>query len=52
MDELEPKVINGLIKDTVDGYTDQDKRQVRLKEQALHKLSLAYIAERWQEIIE
>jgi len=50
LDALEPKVITNLITDAVNGYTDQDKRQVRLEEQTLHKQRLAYIAEHWKEI--
>ena len=47
LDALPPKVIHTLIKDTVDEYTDKEKRQVRLDEQVEHKKRLAYVSEHW-----
>ncbi len=49
LDALEPKVITGLIEDAIGGYTDHDKRQVRLDEQESHKQRLTYIVEHWGE---
>jgi len=48
LDALDPKVITGLIEDDVGKYTDRDKRQTRLDEQASHKQRLSYIVEHWE----
>ncbi len=50
LDALEPAVIVRLIEDEVSKYTDEDKRQARLDEQAEHRNRLDYIAEHWEGI--
>ena len=50
LDALDPKTITKLIQDSVDGYTDEGKRQELIQLEADHKVGLGYIAENWQDV--
>lgn len=50
LDALEPKVISRYLRNAVDGYTDEDRRQKLIDLQTEHKKSLAYISENWEKI--
>ena len=49
LDALDPKIITKLIRDSVAGYTDEDRRQELINRQEQQKQSLAHIADHWQE---
>jgi hypothetical protein len=51
LDALDPRVIADLIRHMVGQYTDEDRRNTRIRRQQGEKRGLGHIAERWRELV-
>ena len=52
LDALEPAVIVGLIRDTIEGVRDEDAWQAKVEEENEHRRLLRKASERWSDITE
>ena len=52
LDALEPSVLDGLVRDTVEDFIDRDKFEARKAEEQKGKDSLRTVANRWEEVEE
>jgi hypothetical protein len=51
LDALDPRTITKLIKQTVDGYTDEDKRDNLIFAQEMHRENIQKVAQKWDSIV-
>jgi hypothetical protein len=51
LDALDPRKITGLIRKSVDEYTNQKARKTLMGKESQHKDELRYVAERWGNIV-